>query len=130
MLRFQGFTAEQVAGVRMRGELWSGGMSRQERTAVAPLRWSMPSCSLMKRVGALLTRFCRGCRADAAEPSAGAVACSRTCNVAARAQGKGLLGPTEICEAKICHALGASFVVCKVPSEKRYSDVTALFCSQ
>lgn len=62
-------------------------MSTQERTAVALLRWSRPSCSLMKRVGALLARFCRSCRAGAAEPSAGAVACCRTCTVAARTQG-------------------------------------------
>ena len=58
-------------------------MSTQERTAAALLRWSMPSCSLMKRVGALLARFCRGCRAGAAEPSAGAVACCRSCALAA-----------------------------------------------
>ena len=71
----------------MRGKLLSGGMSTQERTAMALLRWSRPSCSLMKRAGAFLARFCRGCRAGTTEPSAGAVACCRTWSLVATTQG-------------------------------------------
>ena len=80
-LQLQRGLAGQPAHARMPGLSSGAGRSAEGRTAVAPLPRSRPSCSAMKRVGALLVRFGRGCSAGAAASSAGTSACCETCTM-------------------------------------------------